>query len=124
MKKLFFVLIAVAIMVSPTIIMAQSNQAVVKAETVETVSPTETTQSDGWSLGRGIAVGLATLGAALSAIAAAYGIGKIGAENQLNSARQPEHADTLRSNMIVSSALIEGVAFFAIVVCLLVVFLK
>ncbi|MBS3776714.1 MAG: ATP synthase F0 subunit C, partial [Bacteroidales bacterium] len=37
-------------------------------------------------------------------------------------ARQPEAAGDIRSNMIVSAALIEGVAFFAIVVCFLIVF--
>jgi F-type H+-transporting ATPase subunit c len=38
-------------------------------------------------------------------------------------ARQPEAAGDIRSSMIVSAALIEGVAFFAIVVCLLIVFM-
>ncbi|MGM0407732.1 MAG: ATP synthase F0 subunit C [Bacteroidota bacterium] len=64
----------------------------------------------------------AALGAAIAAIAAAYGISKIGSTAVESIARQPEAAGDIRSNMIVSAALIEGVAFFAIVVCFLVLF--
>jgi F-type H+-transporting ATPase subunit c len=38
-------------------------------------------------------------------------------------ARQPEAIGEIRSNMILAAALVEGVAFFAIVVCLLVLFM-
>ena len=38
-------------------------------------------------------------------------------------ARQPEAIGEIRSNMILAAALVEGVAFFAIVVCLLVLFI-
>jgi F-type H+-transporting ATPase subunit c len=38
-------------------------------------------------------------------------------------ARQPEAAGDIRTNMLVSAALIEGVAFFAVVVCLLILFI-
>ena len=38
-------------------------------------------------------------------------------------ARQPEAADTIRTNMIVIAALVEGVALFAVIVCLLCLFL-
>lgn len=64
----------------------------------------------------------AALGAGLAAIAAGLGIGKIGGTALESIARQPEAAGDIRSNMIVSAALIEGAAFFAIVVCLLIVF--
>ena len=37
-------------------------------------------------------------------------------------ARQPEMSGDLRANMIVAAALVEGVALFAVIVCLLVVF--
>ena len=73
-----------------------------------------------------IAVGISQLGAAvgagLAALAAAWGIGKIGSSSMESIARQPEAAGDVRSNMIVSAALIEGVAFFAIVVCFLILF--
>ncbi|MBL6950629.1 MAG: ATP synthase F0 subunit C, partial [Bacteroidales bacterium] len=38
-------------------------------------------------------------------------------------ARQPEAVGDIRSNMIIAAALVEGVAFFAIVVCLLILFI-
>ncbi|MBN2635231.1 MAG: ATP synthase F0 subunit C [Prolixibacteraceae bacterium] len=64
----------------------------------------------------------AALGAGLAAIAAGMGIGKIGASAMEAIARQPEAAGDIRSNMIVAAALIEGVAFFAVIICALVVF--
>jgi F-type H+-transporting ATPase subunit c len=64
----------------------------------------------------------AALGAAIAALAAAWGIGKIGGIAMESIARQPEAAGDIRSNMIVSAALIEGVAFFAIVVCFVILF--
>jgi len=38
-------------------------------------------------------------------------------------ARQPEISGDIRTNMIIAAALVEGVAFFAIVLCLLIVFM-
>ncbi|MCK4853870.1 MAG: ATP synthase F0 subunit C [Bacteroidales bacterium] len=65
----------------------------------------------------------AALGAAIAVIGAALGIGKIGCAAMEAIARQPEAAGDIRSNMIVAAALIEGAAFFAIVVCLLILFM-
>lgn len=61
----------------------------------------------------------ATLGAALVVIGAAWGIGKIGASAMEAIARQPESAGDIRTTMIIVAALIEGVALFAVVVCLM-----
>ena len=60
--------------------------------------------------------------AAVAAIGAGIGIGRIGQSAMESMARQPEAAGDIRSSMIVSAALIEGVAFFAIVVCFLILF--
>jgi F-type H+-transporting ATPase subunit c len=65
----------------------------------------------------------AAFGAAIALLGASYGISRIGVAALEAIARQPEAAGDVRSNMIVSAALIEGVAFFAIVVCLLVLFI-
>lgn len=65
----------------------------------------------------------AGIGAGIAAIGAGIGIGQIGKGAVESIARQPESAGDIRSNMIVAAALIEGVAFFAIVVCLLIIFL-
>lgn len=65
----------------------------------------------------------ACIGAAIAAIGAGIGIGKIGASAMEAIARQPEAAGDIRSNMIVIAALIEGVALFAVIVCILAYFL-
>ena len=65
--------------------------------------------------------GLAGIGAGLAAIGAGMGIGKIGASALESMARQPEATGDIRANMIVAAALVEGVALFAVIVCLLVV---
>lgn len=64
----------------------------------------------------------ASLGAAIAAIGAGIGIGKIGGSAMEAIARQPEAAGDIRSNMIVIAALIEGVALFAVIVCVLTLF--
>ena len=58
----------------------------------------------------------AGLGAGLAAIGAAIGIGRIGGNAMDAMARQPEVMNKLFINMIVVSALIEGVALFAAVI--------
>lgn len=65
----------------------------------------------------------AALGAGIAAIGAGIGIGKIGASAMESIARQPESAGDIRSNMIVIAALIEGVAFVALIVCFLAIFI-
>ena len=65
----------------------------------------------------------AAIGAGIAAIAAGIGIGKIGQAAMEAIARQPEATDDIRSNMIVIAALVEGVAFFALIVCILALFL-
>ena len=62
------------------------------------------------------------IGAGIAAIGAGIGIGRIGGNAMEAIARQPEAAGDIRSNMIVSSALIEGVALFSVIVALLAVF--
>ena len=64
----------------------------------------------------------ASIGAGIAAIAAGIGIGKIGDSAMEAIARQPEAAGDIRSNMIVIAALIEGVALFAVIVCILALF--
>ena len=68
-------------------------------------------------------VGLgASIGAAIAAIGAGIGIGKIGGAAMEAIARQPESAGDIRSNMIVIAAIVEGVALFAVIVCVLALF--
>lgn len=65
----------------------------------------------------------AALGAAIASIAAAIGIGKIGKSTMESIARQPESAGNLRTAMIIAAGMIEGACLFAIIVCVLVLFI-
>lgn len=65
----------------------------------------------------------AAIGSAIVVLGASFGIGKIGSSALESMARQPEAAGDIRSSMVVAAALIEGVSFFAIIVCALVILL-
>ena len=65
----------------------------------------------------------AGIGAGLTAIGAGIGIGKIGSSAMEAIARQPEAKGDIRMNMIIIAALVEGVALFAVIVCLLCLFM-
>ncbi len=62
----------------------------------------------------------AGVGAGLAAIGAGIGIGQIGKGAVEATARQPEASADIFKNMILTAALIEGVALFAVVITLLV----
>ena len=64
------------------------------------------------ALGVGIGVGLAAVGVGL-------GLGKVGAASVESIARQPEASGKITQAMILTSAFIEGVCLFAVVVAYL-----
>ncbi len=68
-------------------------------------------------LGAGIGAGLAAIGAGL-------GIGLIGNGAMEGIARQPEAVGDIRTNMIITAALVEGVALLGAVICVLIVVTK
>lgn len=59
------------------------------------------------------------IGAGLAALGAGVGIGRIGGSAVESIARQPEAIGDICANMILTAALIEGVALFGVVVGLL-----
>jgi len=69
----------------------------------------------------GFAYLAAGIGAGLVVIGAGLGISGIGTAALEAMGRQPEAGSALRTTMIIAAALIEGVAFFAAVICLLLV---
>ena len=69
-----------------------------------------------------IGYGIAALAAGVAALGAGVGIGQIGNGAMQAMARQPEAINDLRANMILMAALVEGAAFFAMVIGLLVIF--
>ncbi|HTS43424.1 MAG TPA: ATP synthase F0 subunit C [Puia sp.] len=64
--------------------------------------------------------GYGAIGAGLAAVGAGIGIGQIGKGAVEAIARQPEVANDIRANMILTAALVEGVALLAAVAGLLV----
>jgi F-type H+-transporting ATPase subunit c len=63
----------------------------------------------------------AAIGAGMVLIGAASGIGKLASSAVEGIARQPEAANKIQTAMLIAAALIEGVAFFALIVCLMIV---
>ena len=63
--------------------------------------------------------GIAAIGAGIAAIGAGIGIGRIGGSALDAMARQPEMAGKIQSLALITAALVEGVALFAIVLALL-----
>ena len=61
----------------------------------------------------------AGLGAGMVAFAAGLGIGRLATAAMEGTARQPEAANDIRTVVIISAALIEGVCLFGQVVCFL-----
>ena len=68
--------------------------------------------------------GLAAVGAGLAVIGGGLGIGMIGKGAVESIARQPEAGGPIGTNMILAAALVEGATLFAVVVGLLVGFVK
>ncbi|GBD89478.1 ATP synthase subunit c [bacterium BMS3Abin04] len=61
----------------------------------------------------------AGFGAGLAVIGAGLGIGKLASSAMEASGRQPEASGDIRTSMIIAAALIEGIALFALVICIL-----
>jgi F-type H+-transporting ATPase subunit c len=64
------------------------------------------------------------IGAGLAAIGAGIGIGQVGKGAVESIARQPEAVNDIRTNMILTAALIEGAALFGIIVGFLAMVIK
>jgi F-type H+-transporting ATPase subunit c len=73
---------------------------------------------------KGLAYFAAGIGAGLTIIGGAAGIGRLAAAAMEGIARQPNAAADIRGAMIVAAGLIEGISFVALIVGLLLVLLK
>lgn len=67
------------------------------------------------AVGVGVGCGFSTLGAGL-------GIGLIGGKGVESIGRQPEASSRIFSTMIIAAALIEGVTFFSLIMCFLMLY--
>ncbi len=63
------------------------------------------------------------IGAGLAALGAGVGIGQIGRGAVESIARQPEASGDIRANMILTAALVEGVALFGVIAGILAIVL-
>lgn len=89
-------------------------------EKAGTAAPAEAKAVPGTASEHGFSIFLGgAIGAGLVIIGAGLGIGRIGGAAVESMARQPEVAGNIQIAMIVTAALIEGVTFFALVVCML-----
>ena len=61
----------------------------------------------------------AGLGAGLTVIGGAIGIGMLAGSAMEATGRQPEATGEIRTSMIIAAALIEGISLFALVICIL-----
>lgn len=64
----------------------------------------------------------AGLGAGVTIIGAGIGMGRIGAAALESMARQPETAGRVQTAMLIIAALLEGVTFFSLIVCVIMAF--
>lgn len=64
----------------------------------------------------------AAFGAGLVILGAGLGIGRIGGQAVEGMSRQPEASGNIQGAMIIAAALIEGATFFALIVCLIGIF--
>lgn len=113
MKAVKLALVAIAVLVFTTApafgyITKNKNEA---GEIVETGGPDNAVLSGG-----AIAAGL---GAGLTILGAGIGFGRIGAAALEGMARQPEVAGKVQTAMLIIAALLEGVTFFALIVCII-----
>lgn len=67
----------------------------------------------------GLTGSIAAIGAGLVAIGAGLGVGLIGAAAVQAMARQPEMTGKIQVNMLIAAALVEGVALFCAIICIM-----
>lgn len=87
--------------------------------TTPATPPGVTVNTPAWAPGFG-----AGMGAGVTILGAGYGISAIAGKAVESMARQPEAAQNIQGAMIVSAALIEGVSFFSLIVCILILVLE
>ena len=110
LAKIAWLILVVFAMAAPALAAAGDDQ---KAEDTKGMAAgPATTPSDLAVLAGGAAgAGLVILGTGLA-------IGRIGASAVESMARQPEVAGNIQTAMIIAAAFIEGVTFFALIICL------
>jgi F-type H+-transporting ATPase subunit c len=105
---LFVVMLAV--LASPAMLLAEAaEKPAAEAAPAAAAAPTSS-----WNILAG-----AAFGAGLVMVGAGYGIGRIGSCAVESMARQPEVAGNIKTAMIITAAMLEGVTLFALIVCII-----
>ena len=89
------------------------------ADTAKETAAEKASAATPWQILAGTA-----FGCGLVILGAGYGIGRIGSSAVESMARQPEVAGSVQTAMVIAAALIEGVTFFALIVCMLAIFFR
>jgi F-type H+-transporting ATPase subunit c len=111
-KIVVLFLVALAMIGSPALLLAQHGD-------TEKTAPEGDAKAVATAPGGGLTIlAGAAFGAGLVTLGAGYGIGKIGSCAVESMARQPEVANNIQTAMLITAAMIEGVALLAVVGCL------
>jgi len=112
--RIIVLCLVIASVLSPALVFADESNAVTPERQAQYEKATA--KSSNGYLGIGIGAGLAAIGGGI-------GIGLLSASVVDASARQPEMQQKLLTTMFIAAALIEGLALFALVVCILCLFM-
>jgi F-type H+-transporting ATPase subunit c len=119
LRKLVALSIALLLLAAPVLaadVESPKDQAAKPAAAANTPAAAAPAVTAPWGSGLGSNFG-AAIGAGLIIIGAGYGIGRIGGSAVESMARQPEVATNIFTAMILAAALVEGVTFFALIIC-------
>ena len=111
--KLFALLLVVFAICAPAFAQdpaAPAEQTAAAAEETAVAAP---------AANKGLQIVGCAIGAGIIILGAGWGIGTIGSKAVEGTSRQPEAGGSIMTQMIISAALIEGVTFFALIVCFL-----
>ena len=111
--KLFALLLVVFAICAP----AFAQEAAPAAD--QPVAAAEETAVAAPAANKGLQIVGCAIGAGIIILGAGWGIGTIGSKAVEGTSRQPEAGGSIMTQMIISAALIEGVTFFALIVCFL-----
>jgi F-type H+-transporting ATPase subunit c len=89
------------------------------APAADTAAAAEETAVAAPAANKGLQIVGCAIGAGIIILGAGWGIGTIGSKAVEGTSRQPEAGGSIMTQMIISAALIEGVTFFALIVCFL-----
>ena len=117
MVNLIFRNLAVVLVIAVVFSFAASAQATEGSATTDEASPA----SSSYAQMLGVLGGL--LGSGIIVFGAALGISKIASGATEAIARQPEAGGRIFTSMVIAASLIEGIAFFGLIVCFVAIFL-